>query len=331
MPLLATALAVAVGEAALRIGQYGYLNAPVVSDPVLHHVHPRNYVFRSYDPKGQFGGHLIRYDGDGVRVDPAGEDAGASAPHRVAVMGDSFVEAVQVPFDDAIVGRMRRAAGARASIRDFGVTGYSPIVYYLQWQRQVRRWKPTEVLVLLYSNDVGDDRGYDAVAAHGGNGLPVSVPGPADNPLVLMLHRSYIARLGGLAYRRLDWWWQNRASSSGAIAGGYVEENPDITPLTASLLQAFVDEARADGADVTLSAVPSKARLQGGAAPDGPEFADKCKAWAAAHRVRYIDLVPDFKAATSRRLFFDVDIHFTADGNAVAAAAICRSYAALCS
>jgi len=94
-------------ELTLRATQFGFLNAPTVSDPVVHHVHPRNYFFRSYDPGGEFGGHLIRYDGEGRRVDLSPTGAAGAREARLALVGDSFVEAVQVPYEKSIAGLLQ--------------------------------------------------------------------------------------------------------------------------------------------------------------------------------------------------------------------------------
>ena len=325
--------ALLVVEAGLRVADIGYLNAPSVSSPALHHVHPLDYRFRSYDPGGEFGGHIIRFAADGAVVDPiTGDEAEANAPARLAVLGDSFVEAVQVPYAQSLVGRLASATNGRAIVRNFGVTGYSPILYLLQWPATVRAWKPTHVLVLLYSNDIDDDREYARDAVLNADGLPLAVPGPADLAVVLWLHHSYAARLGALSYRRLAWRLAH-GSSAALSVGGYVEPNPDITPLTSSLLVALARDVRASGAEFVLSAVPSKARLAGvPGATNGPEFAEKCRVWAAAHGVPFVDLIPAFRdaAAGGRHLFFQRDIHLTADGHAVAADTICRALKALC-
>lgn len=331
--VLATLAATIAAELTLRATHLGFLNAPTVSDPVVHHVHPRDYFFRSYDPGGEFGGHLIRYDGDGCRVDPSATAAAAVREVRFALLGDSFVEAVQVPYEESIAGRLQKAMSGRAVVRNYGVTGYSPILYYLQWKQQVRSWRPTHVLVLLYSNDVDDDREYGAVATYQVNGLPLAVPGPPDNRLALWLHHVYLARLGALAFRRIAWAWEHRGQQHAPAVGGYLEPNPDISPLSARLLMALAEEVRSTGAAFTIATVPSKARLAGVAdANGGPEFSDKCRVWAAAHGIGFIDLAPAFREAArmGRRLFFARDIHLTVDGNAVGAAAICHAYPDLC-
>lgn len=331
--VFATLLATIAAELTLRATQFGFLNAPTVSDPVVHHVHPRDYLFRSYDPGGDFGGHQIRYDGEGCRIDPSTPDAATGREVRLALMGDSFVEAVQVPYEESIAGRLQQAMGGRAAVRNYGVTGYSPILYYLQWKKQVRSWRPTHVLVLLYSNDIDDDREYGARAAYDANGLPLMVPGPRDNSLALWLHHSYVARLGALVFRRIAWAWEHRGQRHTPTVGGYLEPNPDISPLSARLLMALAEEVRSTGAAFTITTVPSKARLAGVAgANGGPEFSDKCRVWAAAHGIGFIDLAPAFReaAGVGRRLFFTRDIHLTGDGNAVGATTICHAYPDFC-
>ena len=68
-------------------------------------------------------------------------------------MGDSFIEATQVSYPDSFVGRLAKYGSARTVVRNFGVTSYSPIFYVLQWRHHVKRFRPTHVFVLLFSND----------------------------------------------------------------------------------------------------------------------------------------------------------------------------------
>ena len=52
--LFGIAIGLLIAEVSLRVLDLGYRNRPVESDPVLHHVHPKSYHFRSH-----FGGHEV--------------------------------------------------------------------------------------------------------------------------------------------------------------------------------------------------------------------------------------------------------------------------------
>src|SRR3954452_8964475 len=93
-------LAVVFAEIGLRVMNMGFGNSPMEPDPVLHHVHPKNYSFIQQHPSGELGGFEIEYNSEGrvYRGHAAGNSEPPNADCRIALMGDSFVEAGQVPF-----------------------------------------------------------------------------------------------------------------------------------------------------------------------------------------------------------------------------------------
>src|SRR4051794_38074976 len=99
---ISTTLSLLAIEIVLRSFGLGLGNSPLEGDPVLHHVHPKNYKFVAFSGTGEYGGFLIQYDNDGFRV---GSNS-RSRPYRVLVLGDSYVEANQVPHDQSFVGRL---------------------------------------------------------------------------------------------------------------------------------------------------------------------------------------------------------------------------------
>ena len=84
-------------EVSLRVLNLGYGMAPIESHELLHHVHPRSYMFVSHVPGGEYGGHQIYYDQYGLAADPERE-ATKEANCRIAFLGDSFTESVQVEY-----------------------------------------------------------------------------------------------------------------------------------------------------------------------------------------------------------------------------------------
>jgi len=80
-------------------------------------------------------------------------DHAESAPdgvRRVALLGDSFVEAVQVPFDETGAQVLEReldasAAGPRWEALNFGISNYGVGQYLLAWREYARRFHPDVV------------------------------------------------------------------------------------------------------------------------------------------------------------------------------------------
>lgn len=321
--------ALLVVELLLRLAGVGYGNAPLVSDPILHHAHPRAYEFTVHDPAGEYGGHQVRFDDEGLVVDPAGLPPHMAAPtQRVAFMGDSFTEALQVPFRESFVGILRAAAAPGVTLRNYGVSSYSPLLYGLQWEQHVRRFRPTQVFLLLSANDVRDDRLYAESASSAADGRLLAVPGPSDHWWTPLLRRSYAARFARRAQLQLAWAMEHRGEA-GEVAGNYLEENPDPSGPSADCVLRLGRAVEATGARFTLMAVPSKARLQGGAAQSlEPEFSDKWRAWAQRHGVGFLDLAEPFRRAAQSGTppFFARDIHFNRAGHGVVAAVISAAH-----
>jgi len=325
-------LALVIVETGLRMVGIGFGNSPMEPDRFLHHVHPINYRFIQQHPSGELGGFEVRYDAEGRVTRGSGVALSSKGlPCRVAFMGDSFTEAGQVPFDQSFVGKLEEAAAGRCEVRNYGVRSYSPAIYLVQWTREVGRWQPTHVFLLLFGNDVREDVTYLSTAEVDPAGLPVAIQGPSDGWLVSQLRGLYTARFGRLIFMRLSWMWQFRDQEH-TIVSGVVEENPDLPARSTDLIRALDRRVRESGAQLVLMAVPSRYRLMGdGKVAVEQDFHDKVKRWAAAHHVQFLDLWQPFSRGSSSaaELFFRQDIHFTPEGHALTAAAIARQFPAL--
>jgi hypothetical protein len=127
---------------------------------------------------------------------------------------------------------------------------------------------------------------------------------------------------------RLSWMWQFRDQEH-TIVSGVVEENPELTELSTNLVLELNRRVRADGGRLIVMAVPSRYRLMGdGTIEIAEDFHQKVKAWAASHDVEFLDLFDAFQRGSRPdvQLFFRQDIHFTEEGNALAAAVIGRAF-----
>ena len=70
---------------------------------------------------------------------------------RIAVLGDSFIEAYSVKLDDAFSSRLERLAaksGWNAEVLNFGVGGYGTLQEYLAFMEIVRHYEPRLVLLV---------------------------------------------------------------------------------------------------------------------------------------------------------------------------------------
>ena len=327
--------ALLLAEVALRIAGIGYGNAPLVSDPILHHVHPRNYRFLSHDPAGEYGGFPIYYDDLGLVADPEGRMVYEPDRHDrpVALMGDSFVEAGQVPFRDSFAGVLNQNAREDVFFRNFGVSSYSPLLHSLQWDGTVTASRPpAHVFLLLFSNDPDNDSSYLKQAVTTSEGVVTAVPGPSDRWLRRYLRKSYVVRLIRKAQLTAVWLYQHRQTPRTTQAQ-VIEESTELGDLTAEYVRKVQAKAHAAGAQFTLLAVPSKAEAYPVKGSErARSFSENVGEWAARNDTEYLDLNPAFRAYYDNYrpgqppTFFRRDIHLTEAGHRIVAQEIMRRY-----
>ncbi|MEI6066018.1 MAG: SGNH/GDSL hydrolase family protein [Methylococcaceae bacterium] len=324
---ISTLIALSIAEISLRILKIGYGNAPEESHPIFHHVHPAEYRFLSHNPTGEYGGHEIYYDADRLVANPSETNTkNTSSTCRVAFLGDSFTEAAQVTYNDSFVGLTEH--NTNCSIKNYGVSSYSPIFYLLQWRQIVKEFKPTIVIVQLYSNDVSADEAYMAMAKKDVNGDAVAVPGPEGSWITSQLRKSYLMRLLRKVQLQLLWIYENREKDKYIVAG-MVEENPDITKLSASLIKTLAREVEASGAQFILTVVPSKFKIVNSIwDSQTPQFSDKWRLFSQENNIRFLDLTKSFEAEAKNgaQLFFNSDIHFTVNGHRIVASELSKQF-----
>jgi hypothetical protein len=78
---------------------------------------------------------------------------------RVAVLGDSFVEALQVPADSMLTQQLVRCLGGagRCEVMNFGVSGYGSCQQLALLEERVLRFDPDVVVSVYYHNDLDDN------------------------------------------------------------------------------------------------------------------------------------------------------------------------------
>ncbi|HYE84938.1 MAG TPA: hypothetical protein VEA16_01190, partial [Vicinamibacterales bacterium] len=281
-------------EVGLRIAGMGYGSSPMESDPYLHHVHPRNYTFVEHHPSGEFGGFEIEYNAErrafrGSRATPV-VPPGTVLPCRVALMGDSFTEAGQVPFEQSFAGLLESAAREKCEVRNYGTRSYSPSIYLVQWTRDVQPWRPDIVFLLLFGNDVREDFNYLQSATRDERGFPTAIHGPGGGWLFAQLRKLYVARVARAMYMRAEWTWQHRGQEQWTV-GGVVEENPDFTGETPALVKELDRRVKAAGSRLVVMSVPSRYRLMGdGRITVTHDFHQTVKEFTAKDGIEFLDL-----------------------------------------
>jgi hypothetical protein len=149
----------AIIEIGLRVAGYSYPEFFVADAR-------RGYVFRAgmegWDRKE--GAAYVRINSDGLRDR---EHTKAKPPHtfRVAVLGDSYMAALQVPAEDTFCAQLERELrdcpnlnGRAIEVINFGVPGYGTSQELITLREQVWQYSPDiVVLAVTTSNDVSDN------------------------------------------------------------------------------------------------------------------------------------------------------------------------------
>lgn len=72
---------------------------------------------------------------------------------RIAIIGDSFVEALQIPYDASLAEQLEGAGQGRLQVYRFGISG-APLSQYLAMARHVARtYRPDMIVLVLVHND----------------------------------------------------------------------------------------------------------------------------------------------------------------------------------
>ena len=78
--------------------------------------------------------------------------------YRVAILGDSFAEAFQVPLEQSISKRLEKElnsclVGQKAEVINFSVGGYGTQQEILTYRLQVKQYNPDMVILLFYTGN----------------------------------------------------------------------------------------------------------------------------------------------------------------------------------
>jgi SGNH hydrolase-like domain, acetyltransferase AlgX len=324
--IMSVMFALLIAEILLRAFHLNYANAPTIPDAAMHHKHPADFEFRSFSTDGEFGGFQVRFDQTGYRVNPstgkaAEKDLNNPATMRIALMGDSFGEALQVAWPDSFAGMLQNGLGPSALVRNFGVASYSPAIYSVQYPTDIKKWRPTDVFLLLFSNDPAGDRDARSQGQWAANGQAMQAwAGPNMPAWQHWLYRSYVARLARKAWLSAS---PKRASN---LATGAASLEP-LGDFSEQLVHSLAAKVSADGARFTLSCVPDKKTLLEHADPEQDIFCRSVQLFAKSAGLTYLDLWPIFSRNKHvDALYFQRDIHWTAAGHQIVAEELLAYY-----
>lgn len=331
--LLACLFSLVVLEIILRFLGPPPASAPLLPDAVLHHIHMRDFAYRSYDPRNEFGNYVVYWDSEGLVADPEKKLIRNDSKHlrRVAVMGDSFVEAGQVSYVQSAVGLLNQSAAQEVFFDNWGVSSYSPILYLPLWRTRIAQTKPEHVFLLLYENDISGDEEYAKCAEFGDDGFPIRVVAEPEASILRWLRRSSLFRFLRFSFIKIRAGFFTERDPNLTEAGEFAEISPEISDFSSNLLLQLKKEVEASGARFTLMAVPSRRADILSDPEDGPpSFASRVAKWCQEKGVGYLDLEKAFRKEREEKgaskLFFQRDIHFKPKGHELMASEIQKMF-----
>ena len=269
--------------------------------------------------------------------------------YRIAVLGDSFVEALQTEEENSAVNvleRMLNQTGQRRyEVLNFGCSSFSPSLEYFQLVHFVEKFDPDLVLVMFHLSDVTNDWVYQ-------KGNQVNDQGEV---IGISMHKSFLYKLAEKSallrtiVQRVKALQQSRAiqrsehltQAYGAMfKEQYSQEDLKAWKLSKGYLRQMNEWAEQRGVKFGLIVIPAGPQLEPVALSHGQRFPFSANGqiltstkmqtvlgdWAKEHGVWLLDLLEYGKQFKEKHpdttLYFPLDQHWTKGGNAMAASAI---------
>ena len=154
--LVALVVALGLGELLVRLAGVGY-TVYVRTDPVRGMAH----IPGVKSTRQSNGRPWVEINSDGWRG-PETPLAASPRTFRIALLGDSFIEAFEVPFEktvgELIEGRLSALRGTPVEVLNFGHGGYGTTQELLTLQHEVWKFSPDLVLLAVTTgNDISDN------------------------------------------------------------------------------------------------------------------------------------------------------------------------------
>lgn len=338
------ALAYAVGEVLVRViaPQQLIIKRPDIWQPVdtlgWTHRADANTTINTGERTAR-----VFTDHDGFRVGRAGRVEGK---RRILLLGDSFMEALQVDYEQSLAGLLEAHLTQRLSdtvaVRNTGVGGWDPPQYLMEARREIGRERFDLVLVSLY---LGND-----VVTHRVERYPPGPPVDAPFHRLRLPRRLTYAELVDAVFYPINDFLKARshlfllakkqASTVRMRLGLTAEYFPDellkreaTSPrwqVTAEICRDIRDLARAHGAPTVFMLIPAPFQvdtaafyraLQGfkidQAAVDLDQPERLMTVAMRTYGLDVVDVLPEFRRAerSGSRLYGTVDPHLSPDGH----------------
>lgn len=264
---------------------------------------------------------------------------------RVAVLGDSFIEALQVSRGLRVFDRLEaglRASGVDAEVYTFAVSGYGTGQELLLLEHEVLPYHPDLVVLLFVQNDLADtacvlasDRAKPCFfLGPGGQLLRKDADPHRPNRLARLACQSALVRYFLVQRRTLERLRALRDPKPFDALVGIYAKTPTIEleegwRVAEACLARMVALSRDAGAEFLVTnqvaISPGRAEMVRGGGADVDQPAHRLADIARARGIPFFDLGPAFKSAATtvaEPLIIPNDGHWSARGHQVAAEAL---------
>jgi hypothetical protein len=174
LALFATLLTLVAGELGLR---FLGIDAPsrqtgILPHPLWHHWHRANHEF-NYHVVAEGVTQRVHFNEHGMRQTQPASLRKQDGVLRVAVLGDSFVEAMQADEKDGVCRCLEGllCEYTPCEVLNFGCSGFSSSLEYVQLRDWVLRFEPDLVVCLHHFSDITEDWRFAAQAEWKGDEL----------------------------------------------------------------------------------------------------------------------------------------------------------------
>lgn len=273
--------------------------------------------------------------------------------HRIFVFGDSFMEALQVPFDASFPARLeaglRPAVGASVDIVNLSVSGWGTDDELTYLERHTAELEPNGILVMMtLHNDVADNALLEFHSLEAGKLVARPIEPMPWLQYAIQNVKAFLACRSNLYQLAYQTSMRGRVQAGAKQLDHHVaallrrDASPEIDDswaLTLALLDRTAELARERGAWFAVGMIPLWVQVDDAAwnlmladhalentAMDRSAPQRRVADWATARGVTLIDLLPAFSARHRARdpqdpelLYLLHDGHWSASGHALAA------------
>jgi hypothetical protein len=349
-------IALGVGEVGVRLLGVDQRKNDLGVEPhaLWHHWHRPGYAF-DYHVVAEGYDVPVRFNRLGMRDSREITIAKQPGVFRVAVLGDSFVEAMQVREEEGVCRQLENQLRARlsrpAEVLNFGCSGFSSTLELVLLREHVRQFSPDLVICLHHFSDVSEDWSYSS-RAHLEDGRVAAVPlslAPGERTMRDVFEASQLYRVtrGKLsATRRRSAAGRNRSlqeTFDAIVHEPYTPEDEVAWQYSLRAVEEMAELARKEQVPFLLVIIPIGTQVEpvdadftrelgfeylaGGKRLESRAYQDKLKQFCEEKNITCVDLLQDFRAANpdgKPRFYLPRDQHWTATGHALAATSIAR-------